>query len=37
MLVVLCSGTAWIGWHGKAGQGSSRNGAVWLAWRDMAW
>ena len=34
-LVVLCSGTAWIGWHGKDGQGSSRYGAMWFGWRVM--
>ena len=36
-LVVLCSGTAWIGWNGKAGQGSSRYGAMWCGWVGGLW
>ena len=36
-LVVLCSGTALIGWNGKAGQGSSRYGAMWCGWFGGLW
>lgn len=32
---MLCSGAVGIGWHGKAGQGSSRYGAMWFGWRVM--